>query len=442
MAEHKPSPSNQRFQSHQIHTSVKQWQDRLPAERPANFNDLSDEARDAYVRLRWNVRDLRERLGKLNPMLAQKAMLNELNQRFANLEAPWNQYKASPEPHWQQLDTHTDALVASVRNLTSSNGVGASVERIEELSTDMTGVLKDAKVEVQTIRKSAAGADKKFQEIQEKLKALEPEIQAQKVRLDQMLTQHSQAFTQAEQSRAAQFSKVEQDRVTKFSESQEQRKTKFDSLVSEFQAAKTETVEKHQQELTKIREGTTAGAQELIDKLQAQLDKAEEIVGIIVKTSMSGNYQIIANREYRNAWIMRGLAIASFLAMGAMVIWAVHAMAVGPNGIDWRTVALRLSLGFAFVIPGIFCASESSRHWNQEKHNRRIALEMAALTPFIGQLDEVKQREIIEKKADEYFGRKVAGEDGEGSSSWKNLQFSGSQLSEIAQELVKIVKAK
>lgn len=442
MAERKQSPSTLRFESHQIHTSVKQWLERLPAERPTNFNDLSDEARDAYVRLRWNVRDLRDRISKLNPMIAQKGMLNELNQRFASLEAPWNQYKANPEPHWQTLDNHTDALVASIRNLPAGNGVAASIEKIEELSTDMAGVLKEAKAEVQALRKSAAGADKKFQEVQDKLKALEPEIQAQKARLDQMLTQHSQAFTQAEQSRAAQFSKVEQDRAAKFSESQEQKKAKYDALAGEFQAAKTETIEKHQQELAKVREAATASSQELIDKLQAQLDKAEEIVGIVVKTSMSGNYQIIANREYRNAWIMRGLAILSFLAMGAMVIWAVHAMAVGPNGIDWRTVALRLSLGFAFIVPGIFCATESSRHWNQEKHNRRIALEMAALTPFIGQLDEAKQREIIEKKADEYFGRKLAGEDGEPGSAFKNLNFTGSQVSALLQELVKIAKAK
>lgn len=442
MAETQSSPSAQRFQSHQIHITIKQWIERLPKERPSNFNDLSDEARDAYVRLRWVVRDLRERLGKLNPMMAQQAVLNELNQRIAQLETPWNQYKANPQARWQQLNDNTDGLIANIRNLPASNGAAASIEKIEELSADMMSVLKDAKSEVQDLQKSADSADGKFQEAQDKLRDLETEIQAQKSRLDQMLTQQIQAFTQAEQNRAAQFSKLEQDRAAKFSESQEQKKTKFDAMVTEFQAEKAKTIEKHEKELAKVREEATSSSQELMKKLQEQLDKAEEIVGIVVKTSMSGNYQIIANREYRNAWIMRGIAILSFLALGAMVIWAVHAMAVGPNGFDWRTVAFRLSLGFAFLIPGIFCASESSRHWNQEKHNRRIALEMAALTPFIGHLDEAKQKEIIEKKADEYFGKKILDNGEEGQASLKNLHLSGSQLSAILQEIVKILKAK
>lgn len=67
---------------------------------------------------------------------------------------------------------------------------------------------------------------------------------------------------------------------------------------------------------------------------------------------------------------------------------------------------------------------------------------MAALTPFIGQLDEAKQREIIEKKADEYFGRKMAHEDGENPAALKDLHISGNQLSTILQEIVKILKAK
>lgn len=442
MAEYKPSPSTQQFQSHQIHTLAKQWSERLLAERPSKFRELAEDPRDAYVRLRWVVRDLRARLEKLHPMLAQKSVLDGISQRFVALEAPWNQYRSTPVSFWQQLNSQTDALIANVRTLPSSDGAIPSVETLEELSADMNGTIKEAQETVKGLQAGAAATDKKYQEAQAKLQSFELEIQAQKARLDLMITQQSEAFSKAEQDRAAQFAKVEQDRSTKFIEAQDQKRAKFEASSTEFEKSKMETIKKHQEELSKIEEAGRSKSDELLLKINGQLDKAVEIVGTIVKTTMSGNYQIIANREYRNAWVMRGVAIAGFLAMGGMVIWAVSSMTMGPNGIDWSTFAFRLSLATAFLGPGLYCAKESSRHWTEEKHNRRISLELAALDPFIVKLDEAKQKQIIEKMADEYFGRGPAHEMGDDQTAWKKMQFSADQLFNLAERIAKILHVK
>ncbi|MHB2027025.1 MAG: hypothetical protein ACYCPQ_10415 [Elusimicrobiota bacterium] len=442
MAEYKPSPSTQQFQSHQIHALAKQWSERLLAQRPNNIRELADDPRDAYVRLRWVVRELRARIKKLHPMLAQRSVLDGISQRLAALEAHWNQYRANPIVFWQQLNNQTDTLIANVRNLPSSDGVAPSVETLDELSADMNGAIKGAQETVNGLQATATATDKKYQEAQAKLQNFESEIQAQKTRLDLMITQQGEAFSKAEQGRAAQFTKVEQDRLAKFIEAQEQKKVKFEATVAEFEKSNMKTIQKHEEEFSAIEGTSRSKSDELLLKINGQLDKAVEIVGTIVKTTMSGNYQIIANREYRNAWAMRGVAIAGFLALGGMVIWAVSLMKVGPNGIDWSTFAFRLSLATAFLVPGLYCAKESSRHWLEEKHNRRISLELAALDPFIVKLDEAKQKQIIEKMADEYFGRGAAHEMGEDQAAWKKMQFSADQLFNLAERIAKILHAK
>ena len=125
MAERKPSPSTTQFQTHQIHIATKQWAERLPTERPSDYGELPPEARDAYVRLRWAVRELRIRLARLHPMLASKRILDALNQCFANLETPWNQYRSNPKVQWQQLNNHTDSLTGQMLSLPSTDGVAA-----------------------------------------------------------------------------------------------------------------------------------------------------------------------------------------------------------------------------------------------------------------------------------------------------------------------------
>ena len=416
------SPSTQRYSSHPVHAALDTWRKKLLQERPDKFRELDGNIRDAYVRLRWVLRYLRTRLDRLNPMLAPIGILNNINQQLSQLQTHWQNYVGNPTAQWQNLNSYTDGLLSHICALPTTDGKEAWIDYFEELRADMVSAIRVAQETLQKLENEAETTKGKFQQADQKLKELESEIQAQKTRLDQMLTQHSTAFNTSEQ-----------ERMAKFNESQEQKKNQFEMLVKTFEQIKSEVIEKHQAELKSIEELGNKRSQEIISQINTQLDKAVEIVGTIVKTTMSGNYQIVANREYKNAWIMRGVAILSFLAMGGMVIWAVSSMDLSKNGIDWSTFAFRISLGFAFLIPGIYCAKESSRHWNAEKHNRRLALELAALDPFIVKLDEAKQKEIIEKKADEYFGRKSPQESGEDVLDLKDIYLRADKLIKVAE---------
>lgn len=439
MTEKKTSPSMERYRAHPLHVTLKEWLEKLPAERPDNFKDLDPDPKNAYVRLRWVLRDLKSRLDKLDPMLARTNVLSNINQHLSQLQNSWNHYMSNPAGHWQQLENHTEGLIDFMQNLPPSDGTAAWQESLEELRVDMNTAIEEAQAAIQNLQNTAGGTEKKFQETNELLKGLESEITSQKARLDQMLTQHNEAFTKAQQDRATRFTTTEQERVAKFGTAQEQRKSEFDAMVSEFEKTKAEVIKKHQEELANVAVEGSQQYKELLGQIQSQLDDAEKIVGTIVKTTMSGNYKIIADREYKSAWFMRGVAILAFLGMGGMIIWAVSSMNLGPNGIDWSTFAFRLSLGTVFLIPGIYCAKEASRHWNAEKHNRRIALELAALGPFLVKLDEDKQKEIIEKKADEYFGQKASQDAEDDFPALKNIYLRGDQLFKFVERIAKIV---
>ena len=114
----------------------------------------------------------------------------------------------------------------------------------------------------------------------------------------------------------------------------------------------------------------------------------------------------------------------------------------GDNGINWTIVAIRISLGLAFLVPGIYCAKESNRHWDSEKKNRRIALELAALGPFLVKLDEPKRKEIIEKMAGEYFGRRSGIEDSNDNKWMEGFSVRGDQVKPLAEWIVKMLRGK
>ncbi len=435
MSEVTPSVSKQRFEGHAVHATLALWEEKFRSERPDNVRDLPAESREAFIRLRWLLRDLRQRLTKTDPFLAPANVLNSINKHLSQIQGPWDQYRSDPPQHWQQLDNHADGLINQMRNLPSGDGSTAWRETFEVVRAEMAESISQAQKAVQSLKASANGTDQRLQNAEAKLAELVQEIQNQKVRLDQALTQHSEAFTKAEQERTSQFSQSEQTRLAGFNDAQQARRDEFESTVNGWDEQVESTIATHKQQFEKITTTTNEESDQLIARVQEQLDKAVEIVGTIVKTTMSGNYQLIANREYRNAWIMRVVAIVAFFAMGGMIVWAASSINFGDNGVNWTTVAFRISLGIAFLIPGIYCARESGKHWSSEKHNRRIALELAALDPFLVKLDEIKRKEIIERKADEYFGRNAALEDDD-IKTLKQLNVRGDQVLKIVEKIV------
>lgn len=394
------------------------------------------------MRLRWVLRDLRHRLGKLDLFATPISVLKALTKHVAQIQGPWNQFRSDPAQHWQQLDNHTDGLLSQMRNLPVDAGGDAWRETFEEVQAEMAEAVREAQKSVESLQASANSTDQRFQDAEGRLAELVQEIQSQKARLDQALTQHSEAFTKAEQERVSQFSQTEQSRLAEFNQAQQERRAQFDSLLDDWRKQANEKLAEHTDRLTQLERESTQQSEKLLSEVQAQLDKAVEIVGTIVNTTMSGNYQDIANREYRNGWIMRSTAIAAFLGMGVMIVWAASSINFGENGVDWTTVAFRISLGAAFLIPGIYCAKEASRHWDAEKHNRRITLELAALDPFLVNLDEPKRKEIIEKKADEYFGRNTVPDDEEGGKMLKEISVRGDQLLKIVEHIAAALRGK
>jgi len=347
---------------------------------------------------------------------------------------------------FQQLDNYVETIIAQVRMLPEAGSqTSAWLQAFDDISVDANEVFDSTKLRFEELNASSVATKEELERAKSVLQDLATEIQGQKGRMDTLITQQGESFTKSEQDRAAQFIAAEQSRNTAFSTSQADRSTQFTTASKEMDASVKKLIEVNQEKLDQIQTDRENDSSDLIEKLTAQLARAEVIVGTIVKTTMSGNYQIIANREYRNAWVMRYSAIASFLLVGAMIVWAVIISHLGDDGVKLSTVVIRLSFGFLFVLPGIYCARESSRHWAAEKHNRRIALELASLGPFLAELDIEKRDEIIVEKAREYFGNKPPDKNGEEeavSSSLRGFSIRGDKLFKLLEEIAKIIRGK
>lgn len=423
------SPIRNRFESHPLHQELENWKARFASESPENSRELPDEARSAFIRTKYIVREVALRLKKVSPILVSFTALDAINNQLSKLQSQWTNFCNDPAGQYSGLQGPTDNIAAQLPNLPRNPEESAWEQNTSDINEEFEQILETVTSKAESVSSLSADTQTKFSQLQEKFEELKTEIQSQKTRLDQMLTQHSETFN-----------KSEQDRTKLFNDTLTEHKTKLEEFSDEFAQALEETLKQASDDIATKKSETESIANELTENIQKQLDRAEEIVGTIVTTSMSGNYERIAGREFWNAQLFRGIAMIAFVAMGGIIIWTVSSSGIGGTDIQWGTFAFRLSLGLAFLIPGFYCAREAGRHWTNEKHNRRLALELAAFRPFIKELPENKQQEIIERKADEYFGKAALITSEEDSLQLLAKGIGGDQPSKILKEVLSFVE--
>ena len=66
----------------------------------------------------------------------------------------------------------------------------------------------------------------------------------------------------------------------------------------------------------------------------------------------------------------------------------------------------RFSISFIFLLPAFYCIRESNRHRNIANRHKSLELELAALNPFISNLEVTDQQLLKQKLTPQFFGGK------------------------------------
>lgn len=229
------------------------------------------------------------------------------------------------------------------------------------------------------------------------LEALRAEFQGQKARLDEFLNNTSSTNSAAETERTKRATEELEDQGEKFALALEDMNKRRDATLADLTKKFAESRAKAEAESTAV-----------LVSIRKKLAEAEKVVGLVVDTVTTGNYEQVAKRELASARTMRLLAIGFFtLGAFAMVGLGLYFGITGNGHADLWTVLLRSLFGAVLFVPAGYCAREASRHWTSERAHRRIALELASIHPFVAPLPDEKRLAILEQRVTDYFGNKL-----------------------------------
>jgi len=166
---------------------------------------------------------------------------------------------------------------------------------------------------------------------------------------------------------------------------------KLNSEISQLQ-------EKMTNEIAKA-EGISKEAQERSGEVNEQIDG---LLGLTASKVLLVDYANTAQTEKRAADILRTLSLFCMALTGSVLLIAIYA-SIG-NEFDWKQAIFKLITAAALSVPAAYLARESARHRTQEHLNRRISLDLRAISPYIATLPLEEQNRIKSEVASRIFG--------------------------------------
>ncbi|MGY1890410.1 hypothetical protein [Pseudomonas sp. SDT291_1_S447] len=167
-------------------------------------------------------------------------------------------------------------------------------------------------------------------------------------------------------------------------------------------------------------------AEQRSNEVNTQIDG---LLGQTASKVLLVDYANTAETEGKAANTLRGWSLACMGMTGIILCFALYESISG--GLDWKQAIFRVVTAIALSVPAAYLARESAKHRSQEHVNRRISLDLRAITPYIATLPSEEQNKIKSEVASKIFGMQEAG-----SASTDNYPINIQELAKMLIEKI------
>lgn len=119
------------------------------------------------------------------------------------------------------------------------------------------------------------------------------------------------------------------------------------------------------------------------------------------------DYANTAETEGKSANSLRRWSLACMALTGMVLCLALYESL--SSGLDWKQAIFKVFTAIALSVPAAYLARESAKHRSQQHINRRISLDLRAITPYIATLPTEEQNKIKSEVASKIFGMQENG---------------------------------
>jgi len=380
------SAFDDRFVNHAVFQTLANLRAQLDA---AEEHLATTDLQEAHARL-VEVADYIDRvLNAAEPSLSSKASLDALNSALQSTGNEVQQFVNTKQAARLigNANTQADAAIQQARVMY----VPLVPEEVEGLKDGLASFRRSAGQHLRSLEQEAATAKTSLeQQVDQARQSVAQTTQQIQTKL-QEVEQAKQGLDNAVRQHESQFSTAQEERRKQFSESVEKRSEEFRSIV---EGARTQLKEK-----LDMLVATGTGYIETLESLKAQV---EEIVGAVGATALSGGFNETADTERRSANVWRWIGVGVTAVALLVAYYAVEPL---HSTTQWTRLGAKAILVLPLLGLATYALKESAKHRRVQWRNRRVALELASIEPYLMLYPDEERNQIKKDLVERWFAQ-------------------------------------
>lgn len=361
--------------------------------------NLEPQAAESLARLKSVLTFAGRRLAGADPFILQFSAVDNLGSQFQAIVNEVQQFTANGNiGHLTNANTNADAALAYLAQLNvpqTTEDFHAAREAAESYRKGLDSVLS----EVRNLSKQV-GAD--LDALKNRTNELGTVIDTEKTRLATVAADAQAKFLADQEARVKEFAAAQKEQQDRNATLLAEFKQKLANHDTAFTKQREDIASAHQNELEALKDEFVATAAKLRDEINERKEEVEKLVGVIGNLGVTSGYQKTANGARTTVWIWQAVAVA---AMIGLIYVAVKAFLPAISGeFSWGNFAGRVFISLTFGVLAAYAGSQADKYQKIERQNRRLALELEAMGPYIAPLSPEMQEDFRLKIGERSFG--------------------------------------
>ena len=310
-------------------------------------------------------------------------MLGGLASPLSNLRSYLDTWAQGQSPEY--LTVHAQSMIDNILNV---------------LATIPPQDIAVAKEAVAALRRSVAGyralVDRETKALSGRVEELRATLDANAQASVSSLADLNSNIANAEQ-RLMKVETSSQDLLTKqqtaFSKAETDRSEAFNDLLTDKRKDLDDALAGMESEVRNTADGITAELEKQKGEAASAKGKIEEILGIVGEEALVAKYSNTADRDRRTADWWRYVTVLSISAAIIFAAWFAWTAKAATTNLTELVAKGLLTLSFGTL--ATYAARQSSEHRKAQREAEQMALQLAALKPYLQDIDDKPKRDVL-----------------------------------------------
>jgi len=395
---------SERYKSHQVWQLL---QNLGPAiDNSFNREGIDTETLDSLARLKSILSFVGRRLAGADPYLFQSGTFDSLGSALQAVTQEVQNFIANGNvAHIANANTHGDSVLtylAQINILLTTEDFMAAKEAAESYRTGLENALK-----VVTGKTSQLSTD--LDALRTRFTELGTELTAERTRLATITSDFQTQFSAAQELRSNTYANDQKERQDRFTTLFTEYTQKLGEQNAEFTKQREEIARLHQLELADLKKQFVDEATKQHNEILQRKAEVEKLVGVIGNLGVTSGYLKTANEAKVTVRIWQIVTVGAMLGLIA-IAYEAFLPAVKAE-FTWPGFAGRVFVALTVGALAAYAGTQADKYQKVERYNRRLALELEAIGPYIAPLSEEMQADFRIKVGERSFGQ------GEGAHS-------------------------